>query len=211
MFEQVFRDDYPRPVQDPNPSDSPSIYICVGFIKAQQLSEENRKPTNTCPLSLQIPAPYHTYFTISNKRISKRLPVHTSWDHATDLTPGFKPKPCKTYPLLPVEQVELDTFLNENLAKGYICPSKSSMASPSSLLKRKTKSYALFRTTASSTREPSRTSIPFPLYLSLLTSLRVQGSSLKPTCGGVTIMFESKKKTSGRARLRQIAACLNLR
>ncbi len=211
MFKQVFRDDYSHPVQDPNPLDSPSFHICAGLTKAQQLAEENKKPTNTRLLSLQIPAPYHTYLTVFDKCMSKCLPAHTSWNHAIDLTPGFEPKPCKTYPLLPVEQVELNTSWMRTWLKGISTHLNPLWRVPSSLLKRKKKSYTLSRTTASSTRELLKTSTPFRLYLSLLTSLRARGSFLKLTCVGVTIMFGSKKETSRRACSRQIMACLNLR
>uniref|UniRef100_A0A0W0GCL7 Putative reverse transcriptase-rnase h-integrase n=1 Tax=Moniliophthora roreri TaxID=221103 RepID=A0A0W0GCL7_MONRR len=47
-----------------------------------------------------------------------------------DLKPDFMPRNCKLYPLSPVEQVEQNKFLKENLWKGYICKSKSPMASP---------------------------------------------------------------------------------
>jgi len=43
---------------------------------------------------------------------------------------GFEPKSFKTYNLTPEETKELDSFLDKQLAKGYIHPSKSPMASP---------------------------------------------------------------------------------
>jgi len=43
---------------------------------------------------------------------------------------GFEPKSFKMYNLTPEETKELDSFLEEQLAKGYIRPSKSPMASP---------------------------------------------------------------------------------
>ena len=58
------------------------------------------------------------------------LPDPRSWDHAIDLKPDFVTKDCKVYPLSPSEQKKLDEFLEENLSKGYIRPSKSPMASP---------------------------------------------------------------------------------
>jgi len=58
------------------------------------------------------------------------MPEHKAWDHAIDLKPDFIPKDCKVYPLSPEEQEEQDKFLEENLRKGYIRPSKSPMASP---------------------------------------------------------------------------------
>jgi len=40
------------------------------------------------------------------------------WDHAIELIPGSEPKSSKVYPLSPVEQKELDVFLEENLRTG---------------------------------------------------------------------------------------------
>jgi len=43
------------------------------------------------------------------------LPEHRKWDHAIELIPGTEPKLSKVYLLSPLEQAELDTFLEENL------------------------------------------------------------------------------------------------
>ncbi len=76
---------------------------------------------------------------VFDKHMSKYLPAHTFWDHTINLTSGLKSKPCKTYPLLLIKQVKLNTFLDENLAKGYLCPSKSPMTSPFFFIKKKDK------------------------------------------------------------------------
>ena len=43
------------------------------------------------------------------------LPEHRKWDHAIKLIPRAEPKLSKVYPLSPLEQAELDAFLEENL------------------------------------------------------------------------------------------------
>ena len=43
------------------------------------------------------------------------LPEHRKWDHAIELIPRAESKSSKVYPLSPLEQAELDTFLKENL------------------------------------------------------------------------------------------------
>ena len=50
--------------------------------------------------------------------------------NAIELVPDAKAWHAKVYPLSQNEQVELDKFIQENLEKGYIRPSKSPMASP---------------------------------------------------------------------------------
>jgi len=56
------------------------------------------------------------------------LPEHRQWNHAIELVPGLEPKSSKVYPLSPVKQKELDSFLEKNLHTGQIHPSKSPIA-----------------------------------------------------------------------------------
>ena len=49
-----------------------------------------------------------------------QLPERRPWDHAIELTPGFKPGTCKVYPLGAAEQKALDEFLEDNLRSGRI-------------------------------------------------------------------------------------------
>jgi len=78
---------------------------------------------------VELPEVYTKYRTIFEKEASERMPERKAWDHAIDLKTDFIPKDCKIYPLSPEEQKEQDKFLEENLRKGYIRPSKSPMAS----------------------------------------------------------------------------------
>ena len=40
-----------------------------------------------------------------------RLPKRRPWDHAIELVLDAKPANCKVYPISPLEQKELDTFI----------------------------------------------------------------------------------------------------
>ena len=53
------------------------------------------------------------------------MPLQKPWDHAIDLKDTFKPKKGHIIPLSPAEQEEVMAFLDDQLKKGYICPSKS--------------------------------------------------------------------------------------
>ena len=65
------------------------------------------------------------------------LPEHHKWDHTIELILRVEPKLSKVYPLSPLEQAELDAFLEENLRTGRIRPSKSPMAAPVFFIKKK--------------------------------------------------------------------------
>lgn len=71
------------------------------------------------------------------KAAAKRFPEPQPWDHAVKTKPDFVPRKCGIIPLSRAEQVEMDKFLDENLAMGYLQESKSPMASPAFFVKKK--------------------------------------------------------------------------
>ena len=87
-------------------------------------------------LTEQIPEEYHKFIRVFDKEEANHFPESWVWDHKIKLKKGFQPKSFKAYNLTPEEQRELDT-LKENLEKGYIQPSKSSMATPFFFVKKK--------------------------------------------------------------------------
>jgi Reverse transcriptase (RNA-dependent DNA polymerase) len=87
--------------------------------------EENKKT-----LDKLLPEQYQDYKQVFEKVASERFPDKKVWDHTIDLKPDFAACNCKVYPLTPGEQVKLDKFLDKNLRKGYIHPSKLPMSSP---------------------------------------------------------------------------------
>ena len=84
-----------------------------------------------------IPEPYLSFRDVFSKESFNELPEQKQWDHAIDLVPGSKPFSTKVYPISPVEQKEINDFLDKNLSSGHIRPSKSPMASPVFFVKKK--------------------------------------------------------------------------
>jgi len=62
---------------------------------------------------------------------------HRKWDHVIELTLRAEPKSSKIYPLFPLEQEELDAFLEKNLCTRQIQPSKSPIVAPVFFIKKK--------------------------------------------------------------------------
>ena len=77
-----------------------------------------------------MPPQFHNFIKVFDKEAADRFPTSKPWDHKIEMKEGFEPKSFKTYNLTLEETKELDSFLEEQLAKGYIHPSKSPMASP---------------------------------------------------------------------------------
>ena len=72
---------------------------------------------------------YHFFWDIFSKESFDELPEQKQWDHAIELIPGSQPFSTKVYPMSPIEQDELNEFLEENLLSGCIRLLKSPMAS----------------------------------------------------------------------------------
>ncbi|SJL09551.1 uncharacterized protein ARMOST_12931 [Armillaria ostoyae] len=101
---------------------------------AAKVNEEKEKKT----FEQMVPESYRDFEDLFSKENFDDLPVRKPWDHAIELVPNAKNTlDCKVYPLNPIEQKELDKFLDENLASGRIKPSKSPMASPFFFVKKK--------------------------------------------------------------------------
>ena len=48
------------------------------------------------------------------------MPVQKIWDHAIELKEGFMPRKGKVYSLSREEREEVQTFVEDQLRKGYI-------------------------------------------------------------------------------------------
>jgi hypothetical protein len=99
--------------------DNDTIAIWAGFTKSQELAEAALAITKQRVYGEIVPEAYRDYDDVFSEEASKQKPKFGPFDHAINLKPGFEPKPCKLYPLLPSEQVALDEWLEEHLKKGY--------------------------------------------------------------------------------------------
>ena len=99
--------------------------------------EGARRSAETQAAATPLPAYVVEFRSVFAKEDFDILPEHCKWDHAIELTPGAEPKSSKVYPLSPLEQAELDAFLEENLRTRRIRPLKSSIAAPMFFIKKK--------------------------------------------------------------------------
>ena len=101
------------------------------------LTKANTEASNPIPEYLK------EFTSEFSKQLFDTLPEPKEWDHVVELIPGSKPTGCKIYPLLPMEQKELDIFLKENLETGRIRPSKCLISSLVFFIKKKDSSLRL--------------------------------------------------------------------
>ncbi len=85
-----------------------------------------------------VPKEYRKYQKIFNEEQSHQFPLKRPWDHAIKLLPEAPSMiDCKIYLTTPSEKEALSEFIKEQLAKGYIHPSKSPYSSPFFFIKKK--------------------------------------------------------------------------
>jgi len=85
---------------------------------SQYLAERTRHSKETQAATTPLPTYVAEFQSVFAKEDFDILPKHCKWDHAIELTPGAEPKSSKVYLLSPLEQTELDAFLEENLHTG---------------------------------------------------------------------------------------------
>src|SRR5712672_3687132 len=100
---------------------------------SSMLAEEHDKPHLN-----PIPTEYRHHHKVFSEEAAQRFPESHIWDHAIKLKPSAPSTlPRKIYTLLQLELQELQKFVKEHLAKGYIRPSKSPYAAPFFFIKKK--------------------------------------------------------------------------
>ena len=85
-----------------------------------------------------VPPEYKRFASVFSDEESQRFPPSRPWDHGIELKPDAPSHlRCKVYPMTREEDEALDQFIDEQLLKGYIEPSKSPYASPFFFVKKK--------------------------------------------------------------------------
>jgi len=105
--------------------------------------EGARCSAETQAITTQLLVYVAEFQSIFTKEDFDMLLEHCKWDHMIELTPGAEPKSSKVYLLFPLEQEELDAFLEENLRTRRIRPSKSPITAPVFFIKKKNGSLQL--------------------------------------------------------------------
>ena len=164
-------------------NDGDELYICVIKTErlakttvAQQLAEQATDKTVRTWDQI-VPSQYHQHAKVFSETAAHRFPDSREWDHAIDLkADALSTLDCKVYPLSPGEDVALQTFLSENLAKGYIRPLKSPYAFPFFFIKKKNGDLRPVQDYRRLNAFTVRNTAPLPLIRELMDRLtRVHG------------------------------------
>ena len=89
--------------------------------------KEERKRIRTAEQTVEelVPRRFWKWKKVFGKVESERMPVQKPWDHMIELKEGFVPRKGKVYSLSRDKREEVQAFVEDQLRKGYIWPSKS--------------------------------------------------------------------------------------
>ncbi|KAE8222388.1 hypothetical protein CF319_g4403 [Tilletia indica] len=119
-----------------------------------------------------VPPQYHDLLDAFSKAKADRLPPHRPHDHAIELEPNTQPPFGPLYSLSDPELKALRTWLDENLAKGFIRPSTSPAGAPILFVKKKDGSLRLCVDYRGLNRATIKNRYPLPLLNESLEHLR---------------------------------------
>jgi len=104
-------------------------------------------------------------------RESERMPMRKIWDHAIDLKKTFKPRKGKIYPLSRNEREEVQKFMENQLRKGYIRPSKSPQMLPVFFVGKKDGSKRMVMDYHNLNSQTVKNNYPLPLITELIDNM----------------------------------------
>ena len=148
------------------------VYCLAGFTYSQQIAEKAITAKGKKTFEEMVPTKYQDFTKVFSEEESQRLPEHQPWDHTIDLEPdAVKHWKIKSYPMSPAEQTELDKFLTEHIAKGYLVPSKLPMASPVFFIKKKDGKLRLVQDYHRLNKITVKNRYPLPLAADIINQL----------------------------------------
>lgn len=155
-------------------SDDPDFVqrIAASYTWSQAIAEKTAVKEGEKSFEELVPEQYRDFAKVFSKDRAERLPTRKPYDHAIDLVPGAVPSYSKIYPMAPNERTALKEFIEENLRKGYIRPSKSPAAAPVFFIKKKDGSLRMVVDYRKLNAMTVKNRYPLPLTTELIDSLK---------------------------------------
>ena len=102
----------------------------------------------------------------------ERIPTRKTWDHAIDLKETFKLQKGRIYLLSKNEREEVQKFMEDQLRKGYIRPSKSPQMSPVFFVGKKDGSKRMVMDYCNLNSQTIKNNYLLPLITELINNMR---------------------------------------
>ena len=118
-----------------------------------------------------VPKRFLKWKKVFGKIESKRMPTRKIWDYAIDLKETFKPQKGRIYPLSKNKREEVQNFVNDQLRKRYIRPSKSSQTSLVFFIGKKDGSKRMVIDYCNLNNQIVKNNYPLPLITDLIDNM----------------------------------------
>jgi len=129
------------------------------------MEEDHRK------IEEMVPRKFLKWRKVFGKVESERMPTRKVWDHAIDLKETFKPRKRRIYPLSKNKREEVQNFVEDQLRKGYIRPSKSPQMSPVFFVGKKDGSKRMVMDYRNLNSQTVKNNYPLPLITKLIDNM----------------------------------------
>jgi Reverse transcriptase (RNA-dependent DNA polymerase). len=133
--------------------------------------QEEERELDHQKIETMVPKRYHKYLKVFGKVESERMPTRKVWDHAIDLKEDFVARKSRIYPLSVMEREEVKEFVEEQLRKGYIRPSKSPQTSPVFFVGKKDGKKRMVMDYRGLNRQTVKNNYPLPLIADLVDNM----------------------------------------
>jgi len=118
-----------------------------------------------------VPRRFLKWKKVFGKMESKKMLTRKIWDYAIDLKEMFKPQKRKIYLLSKNEREEVRNFMEDQLRKGYIRPSKLPQMSPVFFVSKKDGSKRMVMDYCSLNSQTVKNNYPLPLITELIDNM----------------------------------------
>ena len=118
-----------------------------------------------------VPRRFHRWLKTFGKVASERMPVQKPWDHAINLKEDFVPKKGRAYLLSRNEKEKVREFMEEQLRKEYIRPSKLPQTSPVFFVGKKDGKKQIVQDYWYLNKGTIKDNYPLPLILDLIDTM----------------------------------------
>ena len=117
---------------------------------------------------------FHKQLKVFEKAESERIPVRKPQDYAINLREDFMPRKEKTYLMSRKEKKKVREFVEEQLRKGYIRPSKSSQTSPVFFVGKKDRKKKMVQDYRYLNKETVKNNYPLSLISDLIDTMETK-------------------------------------
>jgi len=133
--------------------------------REEEMEENHRK------IKEMVPKKFLKWRKVFGKVESERMLTRKIWDHAIDLKETFKPPKGKIYSLSKNEREEVQNFMEDQLRKGYIRPSKLPQTLPVFFVGKKDSSKRMVMNYCSLNSQTVKNNYPLPLITELIDNM----------------------------------------